>query len=84
MAYEMVMPYHLHMPSYFLETFTEYPYVCIPPHIRMCEGTRTYGFYFTSSTTIDLAGRVTFKLPLLTFAPVNSFGATTFGFSKLL
>ena len=27
MAYEVVMPYHLHMPSYFLETFTEYPYV---------------------------------------------------------
>jgi len=25
MAYEMVMPYHLHMPSYFLGTFTEYP-----------------------------------------------------------
>ena len=25
MAYEMVMPYHRHMPSYFLETFTEYP-----------------------------------------------------------
>ena len=23
----MVMPYHLHMPSYFLETFTEYPYM---------------------------------------------------------
>ena len=23
----MVMPYHLHMPSYFLETFTEYPFV---------------------------------------------------------
>lgn len=23
----MVMPYHLHMPSYFLETFTEYPCV---------------------------------------------------------
>lgn len=30
MAYEMVMPYHLHMPSYFLETFTEYPYLKIP------------------------------------------------------
>ena len=29
MAYEMVMPYHLHMPSYFLETFTEYPYTFI-------------------------------------------------------
>ena len=27
MAYEMVMPYHLHMPSYFLETFTEYPFM---------------------------------------------------------
>ena len=26
MAYEVVMPYHLHMPSYFLETFTESPY----------------------------------------------------------
>ena len=25
MAYEVVMPYHLHMPSYFLGTFTEYP-----------------------------------------------------------
>ena len=46
MAYEVVMPYHLHMPSYFLETFTEYPYLqyCelvgffvslnIPPKIR--------------------------------------------------
>ena len=30
MAYEMVMPYHLHMPSYFLETFTEYPYYRLP------------------------------------------------------
>ena len=29
MAYEVVMPYHLHMPSYFLETFTEYPYLNI-------------------------------------------------------
>ena len=29
MAYEMVMPYHLHMPSYFLETFTEYPFLDI-------------------------------------------------------
>ena len=31
MAYEMVMPYHLHMPSYFLETFTEYPYAASCP-----------------------------------------------------
>ena len=27
----MVMPYHLHMPSYFLETFTEYPYNIMHP-----------------------------------------------------
>jgi hypothetical protein len=26
----MVMPYHLHMPSYFLETFTEYPEIDKP------------------------------------------------------
>ena len=26
MAYEVVMSYHLHMPSYFLGTFTEYPW----------------------------------------------------------
>ena len=29
MAYEVIMPYHLHMPSYFLETFTEYPYMIV-------------------------------------------------------
>ena len=27
MTYEVVMPYHLHMPSYFLGTFTEYPFL---------------------------------------------------------
>ena len=34
MAYEVVMPYHLHMPSYFLETFTEYPCIvrCSGPY----------------------------------------------------
>ena len=35
MAYEMVMPYHLHMPSYFLETFTEYPYVKVKINISI-------------------------------------------------
>ena len=30
MAYEVVMPYHLHMPSYFLGTFTEYPFLVYP------------------------------------------------------
>ena len=55
-----------------------------PPCGRTYKLTRMYVFYFTSNTTIDLAGRVTFKLPLLTFAPLNSLGATTSGFSKLL
>ena len=32
MAYEMVMPYHLHMSSYFLETFTEYPWLLTTNH----------------------------------------------------
>ncbi len=42
MAYEMVMPYHLHMPSYFLETFTEYPFFGQPP----------LDYYFLSSVFI--------------------------------
>ena len=29
MAYGVIMLYHLHMPSYILRTFTEYPYVTI-------------------------------------------------------
>ena len=37
MAYEMVMPYHLHMPSYFLETFTEYPYFKVRGFIGFSE-----------------------------------------------
>ena len=41
MAYEMVMPYHLHMPSYFLETFTEYPLLFIEK------------FYFASTFRLD-------------------------------
>lgn len=32
----MVMPYHLHMPSYFLETFTEYPYPIVSCRGRVC------------------------------------------------
>ena len=28
MAYGVSMLYHLHMPSYILRTFTEYPYLC--------------------------------------------------------
>ena len=38
MAYEMVMPYHLHMPSYFLETFTEYPAENCTPDYRNVQG----------------------------------------------
>ena len=35
----MVMPYHLHMPSYFLETFTEYPFpIPLQPCLPCYEG----------------------------------------------
>ena len=34
MTYEVVMPYHIHMPSYFLGTFTEYPFVFIALEIQ--------------------------------------------------
>ena len=49
MAYEVVMSYHLHMPSYFLGTFTEYPYLIVVHH--KCSGrTRffscTFGYDF--------------------------------------
>ena len=37
MAYEVVMSYHLHMPSYFLGTFTEYPF-----HTKKGQSMRTY------------------------------------------
>ncbi len=57
MAYEMVMPYHLHMPSYFLETFTEYPYSSGKPLYRISRnqfigrnktGATTHGAGFTN------------------------------------
>ena len=35
MAYEVVMSYHLHMPSYFLGTFTEYPYLIYFKYISL-------------------------------------------------
>ena len=38
MAYEVVMSYHLHMPSYFLGTFTEYPKVYCPAGITNALG----------------------------------------------
>ena len=57
MAYEMVMPYHLHMPSYFLETFTEYPMgaakeikitdsFSVPAFAKVTVNPRTEGAYF--------------------------------------
>ena len=40
--------------------------------------------YLSSSVTIDLAGSFTISVFLLIFAPLNSFGHTTSGFSKEL
>ena len=44
MAYEMVMPYHLHMPSYFLETFTEYPFIKNETSARKDESGQKFRF----------------------------------------
>ena len=50
MAYEMVMPYHLHMPSYFLETFTEYPLIkrCVKSNsaIVLLQSSDSFDNYF--------------------------------------
>ena len=34
MAYKVIILYRLYMPSYFLGTFTEYPFVCLKYHTR--------------------------------------------------
>ncbi len=34
MAYKVIILYQLYMPSYFLGTFTEYPYLQAFPHHR--------------------------------------------------
>lgn len=50
MAYEMVMPYHLHMPSYFLETFTEYPYVNSVDQVERITG---FDFFYNLPDDIE-------------------------------
>ena len=49
MAYEVVMPYHLHMPSYFLETFTEYPKNSIVNLLTLLSYDKFYAFSTTRS-----------------------------------
>jgi len=61
MAYEMVMPYHLHMPSYFLETFTEYPCHC--PGILYSSIGREYN---TQAVAVKIKSKIKETLPLLT------------------
>ena len=41
MAYKVIILYRLYMPSYFLGTFTEYPYVVVPPLPRSNRPTTT-------------------------------------------
>ena len=64
MAYEMVMPYHLHMPSYFLETFTEYPYLlsgCASFPQQGLGELEAGGAYLESSFSISQHGGATRK-----------------------
>ena len=54
MAYEVVMPYHLHMPSYFLETFTEYPCLCIRIEtFRPCSNKNNETVSYSYSETVS-------------------------------
>ena len=52
MAYEMVMPYHLHMPSYFLETFTEYPFLVIKKDDVNIEGILNAILHYRPSVSV--------------------------------
>ena len=70
MAYEMVMPYHLHMPSYFLETFTEYPYM---------EFNKVLDTFSNHSTTI-----INYFEERLTNASAESFNAKIKAFRSQL
>ena len=36
MAYKVIILYRLYMPSYFLGTFTEYPYLILPIGLLFC------------------------------------------------
>ena len=49
----MVMPYHLHMPSYFLETFTEYPYL-FSTYMNHNHKTINRFLYYTITVFINL------------------------------
>ena len=43
MAYKVIILYRLYMPSYFLETFTEYPFVNLKSN-TMKNTVQRYGF----------------------------------------
>ena len=56
MAYEMVMPYHLHMPSYFLETFTEYPILGVSIIMALLTVTAALaGWWLGASLPLDIS-----------------------------
>ena len=56
----MVMPYHLHMPSYFLETFTEYP--CFKGMLLCIGASLEKHFSFKIKNVIIYFGRVFVQL----------------------
>ena len=37
MAYKVIILYQLYMPSYFLGTFTEYPYLILTDKVCLCQ-----------------------------------------------
>ena len=69
MAYEMVMPYHLHMPSYFLETFTEYPELEQPIYVKPNRGD-AYEFDSGEWKTVSGEFRMFFHIILLIYREI--------------
>ena len=62
MAYKVIILYRLYMPSYFLGTFTEYPYCCFSlfPHI-----------YDVRKKSDDRLKRPRIKSPAKQFTPAS-------------
>ena len=55
MAYEVVMSYHLHMPSYFLGTFTEYPQIMPPETVGNITLISTTEYYSVSGFSAPIS-----------------------------
>ena len=59
MAYEVIMLYHLHMPLYFVGTFTEYPKILLVGFFRLFSDIPSYAR--TASSVLPAISSKIFK-----------------------